>query len=917
MRNTRNMLIIILCLLSCGGCVVLSTTQRQYLSGKGPGSTTLWDFYCTAGRQSGQWTTIRVPSQWEQEGFGSYNYGQDKKKSDEQGRYRKTFRIPETWSGKRIRLVFEGVMTDTAVRLNGIPAGELHQGGFYEFSYEITDRVKFDKENLLEVDVSKVSSNPSVEDAERKADYWVFGGIFRAVYLEAIPAECMSRTAIDARADGQLRMDVYLDGISTCDTLTAQILDDQGKPVGPLFSGAVARGQTQCTLRTVTEYPELWTAETPNLYTVRVDLKRHEQIVHTLRQRFGFRTFQVRKEGLFVNGSRVLLKGINRHSFRPATGRCLSAQDDIEDVRLLKSMNMNAVRCSHYPPNKTFLDTCDELGLYVLDELAGWQKPPYDTAVGKKLVKELVIRDVNHPCILFWNNGNEGGWNTDLDSEFALYDPQSRPVLHPWEIFSGIDTDHYETYDSTVKKLKGPSLFMPTEFLHGLYDGGHGAGLADYWSAIRSSPFGAGGFLWVLADEGVVRTDLNGKIDTAGNLAPDGLVGPYHQKEASFYTVRQIWSPVQIMFDEKTFDGTVRIENAYDFTNLDQVPLTWQGVDFACPLSSDTGHKIQHKGTMQGPDLKPGQQGQLRLDLPDNWRSYDGLYLTATDAQNCELWTWSLPLKSRQQMAADDFTTLKEARFDREVKDSRIKITTGKYEFVFGSQDGLLRQVISDGQLFAFANGPRRVPAKASDTKPTVIHSEVDGVYVLRAEHSSGLDSFVWTIFPGGQLMLEYAYSLEGDYDYFGVTFDLPESSIQSMRWLGQGPCHVWKNRLQGGRLDVWQRDYNRGIPGYVWDYPVFSGCYADMYWLDLQTREGAIRVLNEVDGLYFRVGALQNGPDPKNAKINPIDGDLSFLHAISPIGNKFHKASDVGPSSQLTTAHGIYKGRLKFQFEQ
>ena len=171
---------------------------------------------------------------------------------------------------------------------------------------------------------------------------------------------------------------------------------------------------------------------------------------------------------------------------------------------------MNAVRMSHYPPDEHFLDACDELGLYVLDELAGWQKPPYDTEIGKKLVKEMVTRDVCHPCILFWDNGNEGGWNRELDDQFALYDPQKRTVLHPWENFGGIDTDHYENYDSTQKKLSGSTLFMPTEFLHGLYDGGHGAGLDDYWNLTLASPMGAGGFLWALVDEGVVRTDKNG-----------------------------------------------------------------------------------------------------------------------------------------------------------------------------------------------------------------------------------------------------------------------------------------------------------------------------------------------------------------------------------------------------------------------
>jgi len=126
----------------------------------------------------------------------------------------------------------------------------------------------------------------------------------------------------------------------------------------------------------------------------------------------------------------------------------------------------------------------------VLDELAGWQKPPYDTEIGKKLVKEMVTRDVCHPCILCWDNGNEGGWNRDLDNQFALYDPQNRTVLHPQESFNSVDTAHYRNYEVSLKKLSSSTLYMPTEFLHGLYDGGLGAGLDDYWKAMYASPMG-------------------------------------------------------------------------------------------------------------------------------------------------------------------------------------------------------------------------------------------------------------------------------------------------------------------------------------------------------------------------------------------------------------------------------------------
>ena len=212
----------------------------------------------------------------------------------------------------------------------------------------------------------------------------------------------------------------------------------------------------------------------------------------------------------------------------------LSKAISIMDVNLMKDMNMNAVRMSHYPPDQHFLDVCDSLGLFVLDELTGWQNK-YDTIVGKKLVKEMVVRDVNHPSIIFWDNGNEGGWNTALDDQFKLYDPQNRVVLHPWEKFNGTDTRHYPDYNYVANSaLYGNDVFFPTEFMHGNYDGGAGAGLEDFWNAIINHPYGAGGFIWVFADGGIRRVDQDSTMDTANDSAPDGILGPHREKEGQF-----------------------------------------------------------------------------------------------------------------------------------------------------------------------------------------------------------------------------------------------------------------------------------------------------------------------------------------------------------------------------------------------
>src|ERR1017187_4339941 len=198
-----------------------SGTQIKFLSGTGKDDGILWDFYCTAGMQSGAWKKIAVPSCWELQGFGVYNYGtafRARNNEDvtlrpgfasEQGKYKTYFNVPADWKDKVVRIVFEGVMTKTEVFVNGQSAGSAHEGCFYEFKYDITPLLKVGETNLLEVTVSKVADNPSINRAERQGDFWNFGGIYRPVYLEVLPSHYIDWTGIDAKANGDFKADVH------------------------------------------------------------------------------------------------------------------------------------------------------------------------------------------------------------------------------------------------------------------------------------------------------------------------------------------------------------------------------------------------------------------------------------------------------------------------------------------------------------------------------------------------------------------------------------------------------------------------------------------------------------------------------------------------------------------------------------
>lgn len=920
-------------------------TGIQYLSGTGSDDAVDWEFYCTNGRNSGKWTTIKVPSCWELQGFGTYQYGMPfygKAKppgiATEQGKYKYKFKLPAEWEGRTVRIVFDGVMTDCEAQINGRRCGHLHQGAFYRFKSDVSDRIFFgDKENILEVTVSKESANASVNLAERRADYWNFGGIFRPVFVEALPAQFIDRSAINAKADGSFYADVFLGLAMDSNTkVIAEITDINGKRIGKPIEASLANGSDKAIINGKFENIKKWTAETPNLYEVNFSLVINGKVLHKVKDRFGFRTIEIRKsDGIYINGKKVNIRGVNRHSFRPETGRTLSRKDNYDDVKLIKEMNMNAVRLSHYPSDPAFLEACDELGLYVIVELAGWHNK-YDTDAGTKLVHEMVKRDVNHACVIWWANGNEGGHNPELVKEFYKFDPQQRVVLHPQKNFNGFETMHYRSYGESQEYMRKPEIFMPTEFLHALYDGGAGAGLYDYWEMMRKHPRCAGGFIWMFADEGVVRTDQNGRIDNVGNYGADGIVGPHHEKEGSFFTVKQIWSPVQIMDKElpENFDGSFNIENRYDFTNLNQCRFVW-----TLKRLKDKENIIK-SGEIKNFDLAPNTAGTLKINLPDNWRNTEVLYLTAYGPNNEKLWTWNWTWKD-----AGQFYNFEKGKTSISSKDTEdiLTVTSGNTALIFNKKTGELTSVLKNGKPISFGQGPRFFAARRGDRSMDVYYNHDDNsarskerIYedisgdnkliafnyittsdsiVVTSDYFGNMRQAQWIIKSNGTILLNYTYQYEGVVELMGIKFDYPESQVKSKKWLGDGPYRVWQNRLHGTNFGIWQNDYNDPIPGESFIYPEFKGYFSNWKWAEINTTEGTIKIGNSGnDSSYLGVYSPRDGRDVLLYTIP--DGGISVLKVIPAVRNKVNATDLVGPSSQAQWVSGLQKGSIYLDFE-
>jgi hypothetical protein len=893
-------------------------TEIQYLSGRGSDHPVSWDFFCTAGRNSGKWTRIPVPSNWELQGFGTYNYGRDKQESHgkETGLYKYEFQVPKEWKNKQVDIVFDGSMTDTNVKINGSSAGRIHQGSFYRFRYDISDLLKFGKENLLEVSVANSSENEGVNDAERCGDYWIFGGIFRPVYLEAKPMINVERVALDAKADGSFQMDVFLKNAKERMEVKAQIRTLSGDPVSSPFSVLLTKDQALAHLHTFAENIKPWTPESPNMYILDIQLIDYLDVVHEITEKFGFRTVELREsDGIYVNGEKVMFKGVCRHSFRPNTGRALSKQVSIEDVNTIKDMNMNAVRMSHYPPDEHFLNVCDSLGLFVLDELAGWQKA-YDTRVGSVLAQEMIFRDVNHPCIVCWDNGNEGGWNTELDRYFDELDPQKRPLIHPWADFRNTDTQHYRDYDYGVGTHQhGRKIVFPTEFLHGLYDGGLGAGLDDYWNLMLQNPLSAGGFLWDYADEAVVRTDQNDKLDTNGNHAADGILGPYLEKEGSYYAIKEIWSPVYFAprYITASFNGEFLIENRYLYTNLKKCKFSYKLVDLPGPFATE--EKVIDSGTIESPDITPGQKGKLNLFLPVHFFESDVLYITAKDPSGREIYTWSWPVKDAKAIASEIIPQERTGKIRIVDDDQRISAQINNLSFEWNKKTGFLSGITNGKQAVSFLHGPVLVSGNF-DFQEIKNYSEDDN-QVVECLYKGGFKKVKWTVLTSGWLKLEVTYKASNGNKFMGISFDYPENKTNGIRWMGFGPYRVWKNRMKGNTLNVWTKSYNNTVTGESWQYPEFKGYYRNFNWAVIHSKEQSFTIVCPDDDVFLRLFTPDKPKGAANDNVSPEfpEGNISFLHAINPIGTKLRNPSGMGPMSQPNLFDGEKQLTLYFDF--
>jgi len=395
-----------------------------------------------------------VPSNWALLGYEEPVYRGFKDNQAGEGFYVREFTIPQDWKDKRILLHFGGVWSSAEVWLNGNELGR-HDCGYTSFAFDVTNKLKVDEPNKLAVRVRQITREYKFD----VCDDWTWGGIYRDVTLEAMPAKRWIDDVVVQTTFDHLFQDANLDirvmisdkhkntlpgnypspgePYKLCFTLT----DKEGEEVAQRQMAIPAHVSTdrEICLSLPVEAPHQWTAETPYLYSLKVELLEKEAVTHTRMERVGFRQISTDGGVFRINGQAVKLRGVNRHDEHPDVGRATTRKQWLEDLTLMKAANINYLRLSHYTPAEGFIELCDSMGMYVGNEvtLGGAGDLMYDPSFSGAVLQrsyETIVRDINKPSIIYWSIGNEDPLTSLHMVSVKLVkalDP-TRPVLLPW-----------------------------------------------------------------------------------------------------------------------------------------------------------------------------------------------------------------------------------------------------------------------------------------------------------------------------------------------------------------------------------------------------------------------------------------------------------------------------------------------------
>ena len=719
--------------------------------------------------QDGSWGKIPVPGCWEAYGYCKPSYD---KANPLTGYYRTTFSVPTEWKGKRIVLRLDGVLYGYDLWINGKKAGSW-RSGYNTALFDITPYIN-KKRGSQELAMKVITRFPG-SDFDYNDD-WAPSGIFRDVTLMAVPETHLSDLTIHAKLSGEVSVDTEIANAKKGTTVKHEIYDIQGNMVGT----------------SKVDNPQLWTAETPYLYTLRTMLMQKKDTLQVFTNRFGFRETTIEGNVLKLNGKPIKLRGVTCHSTDPVTVKVINEESILRDMKLMKEASVNYIRTSHYPREPRFYELADSLGFYVIDEVPfGFgDKLLSDTAyypVLQQRAQATIRRDKNHPSVIIWSLGNENPL-TDICIRLGEYvsselDP-SRPYCYPQvgsyfrRFFEGenakgfpskapIYSPHYPTTGQIAgfyQHRDRPVIF--TEYCHTL-----GISLEDHdrqWEIIQRTPGIAGGSVWEWVDQGMpfkdsldnrygyeekVFTSDNGGFEMYGNKGTDGLLYADRTPLPNYYELRRNYARA---FVSSLKGNVLTIVNRYDFLNLkDNVTFRWT-------LTCDRDTVRTGAFTI---DCAPHDSATYRMELPEQ-TGLSLLCFDVVDAQGHEF------LEQSFVMNKPSFSVIGTKGTNTDTPSFLVRV----------GRKATMAELI-----------------KVGDKRIERYLQPVGNPYVKADIKTKKC--------PDGSLAVNYTLTPDTTTDRFlseiGVAWLLPKE-IDHVQWLGMGPLASYPGRCKANNYNIW-----------------------------------------------------------------------------------------------------------------
>lgn len=907
-----------------------------------------------------KWADMKVPANWEFNGYGipmyvNVGFGFKAKpphidrEDSPTGAYRREFSIPDNWDGRRVFIHFEGGTNSMYLWVNGEKVGYT-ENAKSPAEFDITKYIRKGT-NTLACEVHKYSDGSYLEDQ----DMWRLGGINRSVYLYSTDQtrilDFFAHPDLDKNyKNGLFSLDLILKNYTNSQknqTVEIAILDNNQKKVfnNNQKVNIPADNSIETTIKGIVSAPLKWTAETPNLYTLLITLKDDRgKIIESTSHKIGFRKVEITDGQVLVNGKKVYFKGVNLHEFNTQTGQVVTREVMMRNIQLMKELNINAVRTSHYPQPPLWYELCDQYGIYLVDEAnleshgLGYGPdnvsnfPEWKEAHMDRIIR-AVERDKNHPSVIFWSLGNEA---SNGKAFFDMYQwakerDRSRPVQYEQAHQKDPNTDvlcpMYPSWESmkadAAKDLGRP--YIMCEYAHAM--GNSMGNFQEYWDLMRSSKNMQGGFIWEWYNHGFKTQDEQGRPYWAyggdlkgykkmndGNFCIDGIISPDQNYLPHTHIVKKVYQ--NILFKAKDLNsGIITVVNDFKFTDLTNKNYTYKWVllkngevfsegNFDIIVPADTQKEIK----LNIPTVKPEAGAEYYLQV----FAYNKEKTPFTPA-GFEVAKEEFAFNSNNYFTPATYT----GSLNTEKSNDKVTVKSGSVSYQFSIKDGSSLLAVENNGKRVFRELPRlnfwRAPIDndfGSGEQYTLRIWEAAGqniIYTYKGyQETNGAIAFSYEAkLKGIEAKVDLTYtvnkdgSLTTEAHYKALSATLPEmmrfgmlmslaKEYNDFTWYGRGPWENYVDRNSDTFMGVW----NGSVEDQYYPYirPQEGGNKTDVRWLSLKDKSG--------DGILIK-GAQPLSVSATNNRPEDLDPGMT---------KKQQHASDVLPREEVVLCIDLFQ---------